>query len=72
MDAGFEKFVNEAFFAILAGGVTWSSFFLSKISQRIGELNTRMGTIVEKISWHEKEIETHDQRISKLESKRRN
>lgn len=64
----FSKFIEWAFMAILASAVTWCVRILQDISKSISQLNTQVGTILEKTHWHEKEIDRHDKRLGRLES----
>jgi hypothetical protein len=66
----FDKFIEWGFLGLIGAGVGWAALFLQKISQSIGELNVHVGTILEKTAWHEKELDDHDGRIKKLESRR--
>lgn len=65
----FGKFVEWAFLAIIGGSVAWSAGFLSRISQSVTELNVKLATIMERLSWQSRELDDHGNRIRKLEGK---
>lgn len=54
--------------AILSGAIGLSARSLDRITKSVEHLNEKMAVILERISWHQKEIEDHSKRISKLES----
>ncbi len=68
MEVEFGKFVEWGFMAVLTGGVAFSTKFLGKISKSVSDLNTQIAVILERMNWHQREIESHGSRISKLEN----
>lgn len=55
--------------ATITGSVAWSVHFLAKISRSIGHLNTQIATMLERMSWHGKELSSLDKRVTKLEDR---
>lgn len=66
----FEKFVDWGFMALLSGGVAYAARFLSKLQTSVAKLNEQIATILERTSWHQREIENHEHRLSSLEGRR--
>lgn len=58
MDHDYSQFVSWAFQGLLGAAVIYAASTLAKLRDSVDELNLKMATIIEKMSWHEKEIET--------------
>lgn len=63
----FPAFVYWAFLSILSGAAILTTKFLFDMKENIGSLNSKMAVILEKITYHEKEIQRHEDRIKELE-----
>ncbi len=59
----FTMFMQWAFLGIISGGVV----AMFQLKNSVQQLNDRVLILVEKTIWHEKELEKHEMRISKLE-----
>jgi len=67
----FGSFATWALQAILAGAVVYAVTILSRLQTSVEQLNSQIAVIIEKTSWHERELERHDDRISQIENYRR-
>lgn len=65
----FQKFIEWAFMALVGGGVAFCAKFLCDLSRNVAKLNESFGVILERMAWHEKELERHGERIERLENK---
>lgn len=59
----FSQFVEWGFLGLLTCGI----YILWDMKRTIADLNTHIVVIIEKVSRHEKEIESHDARIRDIE-----
>lgn len=62
-----QKVIDYFFVSALVGAVGWSAKFLQQIAKSTSELNTKLAVMFEKITWHEKEINQLDSRVTKIE-----
>ena len=62
----FEKYIEWMFYGLMSGVAIYAVRFLSHLSASIDELNLKMGTIIERTTWHEKWLERHDEEINKM------
>lgn len=65
----FSKFVEWAFLAIISGAAVIAVGILSSLKNSVNELNQKIATIIEKVTWHEKWLERHDDEITNLREK---
>ena len=65
----FKQFVEWAFYALVSGCFTYGVYILNELRKSVADLNNHVATIIEKMSWHERMLDNHDGRISKLEKK---
>lgn len=63
--------ISWAFQALVAGGVVYAAGSMTKMRASIDKLNESIATIIEKMQWHEKEIDDHSSRLKSLESSKR-
>lgn len=63
----FNNFVEWVFYALLSGAVIYGVGILKGLKNAVETLNVSVATIIEKTSWHEKELERLDKRIRDLE-----
>lgn len=63
----YKELVSWAFQGLLAMGSMLIVQALKDIKISVMLLNERVATVIEKTSWHEKELEKHDGRIRQLE-----
>lgn len=68
MDSATQQFVTWSLQAILGLGVMLVVQSLRKLQESVQMLNERVATVLEKTSWHEKQLERHDQRLAHLET----
>ena len=61
----FNAFINWAFLGLLTGSV----IILYGLKNSVDKLNERMAKVIEKMDWHERMLDRHDNRISDLEKK---
>ncbi len=72
MDAlDFAKFIDWAFLGSISGGIGWMVIFLGKVNRSLHELNAKLGIVIERQTWHQSELEKHENRIQRLESNRK-
>lgn len=58
----FAKFVEWCFYGIVGSACTYGAY-------SIAQLNTNLAVIIEKMLWHEKIIDRHEQEIEELKKK---
>lgn len=63
--------ISWAFQGLVAGGIIYAAGSLTKMRESVESLNKSIATIIEKMEWHQKEIENHDSRITSLETSKR-
>jgi hypothetical protein len=56
--------VEYFFLAMVTGGVAWAA-------RSIDKLNKNIAMLLERSSWHERELEDHSHRIGRLENKKK-
>lgn len=64
----FQEFLEFAFYGLLSGAALWGVSILSKLQASIAELNEKVAQILERTSWHERELERLDRRIDRVEN----
>jgi hypothetical protein len=64
---GFEEAVRWGFYALTLGCVGYGVKLLSDLRISIDRLNLSVERIVEKTTWHEKQLDRLDERILRLE-----
>jgi methyl-accepting chemotaxis protein len=64
-----ENIVAWGFKLVISTGIILAVRVLSQMKDSIQSLNTKMATIVERVSWHSNEIKKLDHRIQKIEDK---
>mgnify|MGYP001599635953 CR=1 FL=1 len=64
----FQEFLEFAFYGLLSGATLWGVSILSKLQASIAELNEKVAQILERTSWHERELERLDRRIDRVEN----
>lgn len=64
----FAQFVEWAFMGIMSGAVVWSVKFLGDISHSIQDLNVKITVVLERVDWHEKEIDDLSGRVKRIEN----
>ena len=60
----FDQFIQWCFLGVCSGGV----MVMFQLKTSVQQLNDRVLVLIEKTVWHEKELEKHESRISKLET----
>lgn len=55
--------------ALVTGCVGWGVKLLAQISSSISDLNSKITGIIEKMNWHEKALNSYENRIRGLEMK---
>lgn len=65
----FSKFIEWAFQALVVGIAAYGVGVLSSLKNSVNELNNKIATIIEKVTWHEKWLERHDDEITNLREK---
>lgn len=63
----FDEFLSWGFTGLISGILIYGVKVLQDIKASVEELNERMATIIEKTSWHEKEMEKINGRIDNME-----
>lgn len=63
----FDEFLSWGFTGLISGILIYGVKVLQDIKASVEELNKRMATIIEKTSWHEKEMEKINGRIDNME-----
>lgn len=64
-----QKFVEWLFYALISGVAFYGVSILSRLKESVDKLNATVATILEKTTWHEKEITRLEKRIDTLETK---
>ena len=64
----FQKFIEWCFMGLIAGGIGWTAIILRDISNSLVEIRIQIASILERVSWHEKDIIDHDKRLKHLEN----
>lgn len=67
MKMQFSEFMQYLFYSLLSFCAVYVTGTLSKLRESIDSLNAHIATLLEKTSWHEKQIERHDEKISNIE-----
>jgi hypothetical protein len=70
-DRKFEQFTSWAFQAILSACCLFVVHEIGLIRNSVETLNERIAVVVEKQIWHEKELSSQNDRITRLEQKGR-
>jgi hypothetical protein len=65
----FPQFVDWAFKGIVAGTLFYGVGLFAGMKHSIDELNIRMAQVIERMTHHQKEIDKHDERLSKIEER---
>lgn len=65
------QIVAWAFFGVMGGVVIFGVSVMSRISESIATLNVQVAEVVRTISYHEKELDSHEGRIQVLERGKR-
>lgn len=65
----FSKFIEWAFQALVVGIAAYGVGILAGLKNSVNELNNKIATIIEKVTWHEKWLERHDDEITNLREK---
>ena len=65
----FPQFVQWSFELIVSGGIVYGVAVLGGLKKSIEELNVKMAQVIERMTHHEKAIDKHDERISKIEGR---
>ncbi len=65
----FSKFIEWAFLGIISGAAIFAVGILASLKNSVNELNNKIATIIEKVTWHEKWLERHDDEITNLREK---
>jgi peptidoglycan hydrolase CwlO-like protein len=63
----FDEFLSWGFTGLISGILIYGVKVLQDIKSSVEELNERMATIIEKTSWHEKEMERLNGKIEMIE-----
>jgi hypothetical protein len=69
MEADFIQFVNWVFYGVMGGGVFLGIKILSKMSDSIADLNTKVALVIEKTSSHEEQIAKALNKIDEQQNK---
>lgn len=67
----FDQFVSWAFQASLTGAVIYGVTLLGRMRDSIDELNIKVAVIIERTASHEKTLDFHNDRITKIEARGR-
>jgi hypothetical protein len=70
MTPDFADFVTWFFYGVLGGGVVYGVRMLADMRDSMVSLNIKLAQVVEKTTWHEKEIRKHERRLLRLEEER--
>jgi hypothetical protein len=65
----YADFVQWVFYGVIGGSTVYGVSILQKMGKSIEQLNVNVAVLLERTNFHERQIEKHDDRISKLESK---
>lgn len=65
----FNFFIEWAFYGIISLSAIMGIKILTQLRDAIDKLNIKVARILEKTSWHEKELESQNKRINKLEER---
>lgn len=72
----FSKFIEWSYQALIIGVAAYGVNVLASIKgsivdldKSVNELNSKIATIIEKVTWHEKWLEKHDEEILNLRDK---
>lgn len=63
----FSEFLTWGFTGLISGILIYGVKVLQDIKSSVEQLNERMATIIEKTSWHEKEMERLNGKIEMIE-----
>lgn len=66
-----DKLIERAFFALMAGLLSFAVSALQTISHSITELNEKVAVLIEQSNTHRAEIDRLSNRVSELERKKR-
>lgn len=65
----FPQFTQWAFELIVSGGIVYGVSVLGGLKKSIEELNVKMAEVIARMTHHEKTIDKHDERLSKIEER---
>jgi len=65
----FNFFIEWAFYGIISLSAIMGIKILTQLRDSIDKLNIKVARILEKTSWHEKELDNQNKRINKLEER---
>lgn len=65
-----EQWVAWAFQGVITGAIIYGVGEIKGLRGSIESLNAQLATIIEKTTWHQKELDRHEERIHALESKK--
>jgi hypothetical protein len=65
-----DQLIQSSFLLVLSACSTVVIAFLSKLVRSIEKLNLQMAQLLERVAWHEKEIDNHAERLTHLETKK--
>lgn len=65
----FSKFIEWTFYGVIGFSSVFAVSILSSLKNSVNELNNKIATIIEKVTWHEKWLERHDDEITNLREK---
>jgi len=63
----FTGFVEWVFLGVISGGIILLVAILNEVRISITTLNQKIAMIMEKTIWHEKALDKHEDRLTKLE-----
>jgi len=63
----FSKFIEWAFYGVISGGIYIIAQSINSMKASVIELNVKLATVIEKVSYHEKALDDHHDRIRDLE-----
>lgn len=63
--------LNDVAVYLITGVIGFIALEIHKAGKSISKLNTNIAVILEKITFHDKEIERHEERLTFLETKKR-
>lgn len=66
----FSEFVQYCFYGVASGGTMLGVKILWSLKDSIDTLNKQIAIIIERTTYHEKQLEKHDERLSRIEELR--
>lgn len=63
-----QLFIDWAFKALLMGGLAYGLALIGRLTTSVEALNIKIAVLIERTENHAKEIERHDERLSKIEN----